>query len=41
MGTLLSLQKKISDLENEVKQLKEDLEHGSGDCQKKLKKMLN
>ena len=29
-STLLSLQKKISDLENEVKQLKEDLERGGG-----------
>ena len=41
MRTLLSLQKKISDLENEVKQLKKDLEHGEGDCQKKLKKLMN
>ena len=34
-GTLLSLQKKISDLENEVKQLKEDLEHGAGGLSEK------
>ena len=37
-GTLLSLQKKISDLENEVKQLKEDLERGAGGLSEKAKK---
>ena len=37
-GTLLSLQKKISDLENEVKQLKEDLERGGGGLSDKAKK---
>ena len=37
-GTLLSLQKKISDLENEVKQLKEDLERGGQGLSDKAKK---
>ena len=37
-GTLLSLQKKISDLENEVKQLKEDLERGGAGLSDKAKK---
>ena len=37
-GTLLSLQKKISDLENEVKQLKEDLENGGKGLSDKEKK---
>ena len=37
-GTLLSLQKKISDLENEVKQLKEDLERGGSGLSDKAKK---
>ena len=37
-STLLSLQKKISDLENEVKQLKEDLERGAGGLSDKAKK---
>jgi len=37
-GTLLSLQKKISDLENEVKQLKEDLERGGAGLSEKAKK---
>ena len=37
-GTLLSLQKKISDLENEVKQLKEDLENGGTGLSDKAKK---
>ena len=37
-GTLLSLQKKISDLENEVKQLKEDLERGGTGLSDKAKK---
>ena len=37
-GTLLSLQKKISDLENEVKQLKEDLENGGNGLSEKAKK---
>ncbi len=37
-GTLLSLQKKISDLENEVKQLKEDLERGGNGLSDKAKK---
>ena len=37
-GTLLSLQKKISDLENEVKQLKEDLESGGKGLSDKAKK---
>ena len=37
-GTLLSLQKKISDLESEVKQLKEDLENGGKGLSDKAKK---
>ena len=37
-GTLLSLQKKISDLESEVKQLKEDLERGGAGLSDKAKK---
>ena len=37
-GTLLSLQKKISDLESEVKQLKEDLENGGNGLSDKAKK---
>ena len=37
-GTLLSLQKKISDLESEVKQLKEDLERGGAGLSEKAKK---
>ena len=37
-GTLLSLQKKISDLESEVKQLKEDLENGGTGLSEKAKK---
>ena len=37
-GTLLSLQKKISDLESEVKQLKEDLENGGNGLSEKAKK---
>ena len=37
-GTLLSLQKKISDLESEVKQLKEDLENGGKGLSEKDKK---
>ena len=37
-GTILSLQKKISDLESQVKQLKEDLESGGSALSKQIKK---